>query len=143
MLKKNNIKFLHRINRVQALIVLKKSYLSYMASNWDTLYIKVIALDGVYKFIVLSFAFEVVIFGTRCDWLLIKSRRGKSSTTKKTNEDDWFVRLMVDSLVTHYYYLTTLLSSLRIKVLCKYGEKSYARIDTLIIKLTRSNKLRN
>ena len=123
MLKKNNIKFLHRINRVQALIVLKKSYLSYMASNWDTLYIKVIALDGVYKFIVLSFAFEVVIFGTRCDWLLIKSRRGKSSTTKKTNEDDWFVRLMVDSLVTHYYYLTTLSSSLRIKVLCKDGEK--------------------
>ena len=30
---------------------------------------------------------------------------------------------MIDSLVTHYYYLTTLLSSLRIIVLYKDGEK--------------------
>ena len=121
-LKHNNIKFQHRINRVQAFIVLEKSYLSYMASNWDTFYIKVIALDGVYKFIVLSFAFEVVIFGARCDWLLIESRLRNSSTTKK-DEDDWFVRLIIDSLVTHYYYLTVLSSSLRIKVLCKDGKK--------------------
>ena len=88
MLKKINIKFQHHIKHVYALVVLEKSYFSYMVSNGDIFYMKVIALDGVYKFIVLSFAFEVVIFGTRCDWLLIKSRRGKSSTTKKTNEDD-------------------------------------------------------
>ena len=55
MLKKNNIKFHHRINRVQALIVLKKSYLSYMVSNGDIFYMKVIALDGIYKFIVFGF----------------------------------------------------------------------------------------
>ena len=138
MLKKNNIKFQHRINRVQALVVLEKSYLSYMASNWDTFYIKVIALDGVYKFKVLSFAFEVVIFGARCNWLVVTNRKSSGEFKyykKKTDEDDWFVRLMVDSLVTHYYYLTVLSSSLRIKVLCKDGEKSYATIDIVNCKI--------
>jgi hypothetical protein len=33
--------------------------------------------------IVLSFAFDVVIFDARCDWLLNESRLGNSSTTKK------------------------------------------------------------
>ena len=51
MFKKNNIKFQHRINRVQALVVLEKSYLSYMVSNGDTFYIKVVALDEIYNFI--------------------------------------------------------------------------------------------
>jgi hypothetical protein len=55
MLKKNNIKFQHHINHVYALIVLKKSYLSYMVLNGDTFYMKVIALGGIYKFIVLRF----------------------------------------------------------------------------------------
>jgi hypothetical protein len=47
MLKKNNIKFQHRINRVQAHVVLEKSYLSYMISNGDNFYMKVIALGGI------------------------------------------------------------------------------------------------
>ena len=34
---------------------LGKKYRSYMVSNKDTFYIKVVALDGMYKFIVLSF----------------------------------------------------------------------------------------
>jgi hypothetical protein len=54
MLKKNNIKFYHRINRVQALI-LEKSYFSYMVSNGDIFYMKIVALCGVHKFVVLSF----------------------------------------------------------------------------------------
>jgi hypothetical protein len=44
---------------------------------------KVIDLDGVYKFIVLSFAFEVIILGARRDWLLIESQFESSSATKK------------------------------------------------------------
>jgi phage/plasmid primase-like uncharacterized protein len=67
MLKKNNIKFQHHINRVQALVILEKSYVSCIVSNGDTFYMKVIDLDGVYKFIVLSFAFEVIILGARRD----------------------------------------------------------------------------
>jgi hypothetical protein len=64
---KNNIKFQDRINRIQVLVVLKKSYLSYMILNGDIFNMKVIALNGVYKFVDLSFAFEVVILGARCD----------------------------------------------------------------------------
>jgi hypothetical protein len=55
MLKKNNIKFQHHINHVHALIVLDKSYLSYMVSNGDIFYMKIIALGGIYKFIVFGF----------------------------------------------------------------------------------------
>jgi hypothetical protein len=55
MLKKNNIKFEHCIDHVQAFVVLEKSYLSYMVLNGDTFYMKVIVLGGIYKFIVLSF----------------------------------------------------------------------------------------
>jgi hypothetical protein len=32
-----------------------KSYLSYMVSNGDTFYIKVVVLGGIYKFVVSSF----------------------------------------------------------------------------------------
>jgi hypothetical protein len=61
MLKKNNIKFQHCINRVQALVVLDKSYLSYIVLNGDTFYTKVIALGGIYKFTVLGFfSFEII-----------------------------------------------------------------------------------
>jgi hypothetical protein len=37
------------------LSVFEKSYLSYMVSNGDTFYMKVIALDEIYKFIFLGF----------------------------------------------------------------------------------------
>jgi hypothetical protein len=57
----------HYINCIQALVVLEKSYLPCMVSNGDTFYMKVIALDGIYKFIVLSFAVKVVILGVRCN----------------------------------------------------------------------------
>ena len=93
------------------------------------------------------YSFEFCIWGhylRRVIWLTTNRKLTREfKYYPKLDEDDWFVRMMVDSLVTHYYYLTTLSSSLRVKVLCKYGEKSYATIDTLIIKLTRSNKLRN
>jgi hypothetical protein len=39
------------INRVQVLVTLEKIYLSYIVSNGDTFYIKVIAFDGIYNFI--------------------------------------------------------------------------------------------
>jgi multisubunit Na+/H+ antiporter MnhF subunit len=55
MFKKNNIKFQHRINRVQAFVALKKSYCSYMVPNGDTFYMKVVALDEIYNFLVLGF----------------------------------------------------------------------------------------
>jgi hypothetical protein len=47
--------FQQYIKRVQVLVTLEKSYLSYMMSNGDIFYMEVIALDGIYKFIVLSF----------------------------------------------------------------------------------------
>jgi len=37
------------------LIALEKSYLSYMGSNGDTLYIKIVVLDEIYNVLVLSF----------------------------------------------------------------------------------------
>jgi hypothetical protein len=55
MLKKIKQFFLQYINRVQALIALEKSYISYILTNRDIFYIKVIALNGIYKFLVLSF----------------------------------------------------------------------------------------
>ena len=61
MFRKNNIKFQHHIKRVQALVALEKSYLFCTVLNEDTFYIKVVALDWIYNFIVLSFfSFEDV-----------------------------------------------------------------------------------
>ena len=37
------------------LIALEKSYLSYMRSNGDTLYMKIVVLDEIYNVLVLSF----------------------------------------------------------------------------------------
>jgi len=54
--QKNNIKFQNHINRVQALIVLKKSYISYVMRNIVTFYTQVVDLNEIYKFIVLSFS---------------------------------------------------------------------------------------
>ena len=44
---------LKKLNKV--LVTLEKSYLSYMMASRDIFYMEVIALDGIYKFIVLSF----------------------------------------------------------------------------------------
>jgi hypothetical protein len=55
MLKKIKKKFQQYINRVQALVALEKSYLFYMLSNGDDFYMKVIALDEICDFLVLSF----------------------------------------------------------------------------------------
>jgi hypothetical protein len=33
------------------LVALKKLYLSYMMSNGDTFYMKIVAIDGIYNFI--------------------------------------------------------------------------------------------
>ena len=55
MLKKIKQKFQQYINRLPALVALEKSYLCYMESNGDTFFMKFVALDGIYKFIVFSF----------------------------------------------------------------------------------------
>jgi hypothetical protein len=47
--------FQQYINRVQMLVALEKSYLSYIVSNKDNFYIKVVALDEIYNFLVLRF----------------------------------------------------------------------------------------
>jgi hypothetical protein len=52
---KNNIRFQHHINRVSGFVVLEKLYLSCMVSNKDNLYTKIVALNGIYKFLVLGF----------------------------------------------------------------------------------------
>jgi hypothetical protein len=43
------------INHVQAFVVFEKLYLSYIVSNGDTFYMKVVSLVGIYNFIVSSF----------------------------------------------------------------------------------------
>ena len=53
--QKNNIKFQHYINRVPEFVGLEKSYLFYIESNKDTLYIQVLVLNKIYKCLVLSF----------------------------------------------------------------------------------------
>jgi hypothetical protein len=53
--KKINIKFQEYNNRVQVLVALEKQYRFYKVSNEDTFYIKVIALNEIYNFLVLSF----------------------------------------------------------------------------------------
>jgi hypothetical protein len=54
MLKKIK-KIQQYIKRVQVLVNLEKSYLSYIVSNEDAFYMKIAALDEVYNFLVLSF----------------------------------------------------------------------------------------
>ena len=50
---------LKKLNKV--LVTLEKSYLSYMMASRDIFYMEVIALNGIYKFIVLSFfLFEII-----------------------------------------------------------------------------------
>jgi len=44
------------INHERVLDALEKSYLSYMVSNEDAFYMKVVALDEIYNFLVLSFS---------------------------------------------------------------------------------------
>jgi hypothetical protein len=55
MFKKINIKFQEHNNCVQVLVALEKQYHFYMVSNEDTFYMKVIALNDIYNFLVLSF----------------------------------------------------------------------------------------
>jgi hypothetical protein len=43
------------LQRVPGLVALEKSYLSYMVSDKDTLYMKIVFLDQICKFLVLSF----------------------------------------------------------------------------------------
>jgi hypothetical protein len=64
---KNNIKFQHRINRVQAFVVLEKSYLFYTVSNGDTFYIKVVVLDENYNFIYSFKFFHFRLLSSACD----------------------------------------------------------------------------
>jgi hypothetical protein len=42
------------------LVTLEKLYLSYTISNKDNFYIKVVARNEIYKFIVLSFLFKIL-----------------------------------------------------------------------------------
>ena len=55
MLKKIKQSFSSILISYKCLSLFEKSYLSYMVSNEDTFYIKVVALDEIYVFLVLSF----------------------------------------------------------------------------------------
>jgi hypothetical protein len=52
---KININFQQFISHISELVALEKSYLSWMVSDKDALYIKVVTLDEIYNFLVLSF----------------------------------------------------------------------------------------
>jgi hypothetical protein len=52
---KININFQWYISHISELVALEKSYLSWMVPDKDTLYIKIITLDEIYNFLVLSF----------------------------------------------------------------------------------------
>jgi hypothetical protein len=52
---KININFQQFISHISEPVALEKSYLSWMVSDKDTLYIKIVTLDEIYNFLVLSF----------------------------------------------------------------------------------------
>jgi len=52
---KNTIIFQQHINQCTKTCLRRKSYLSYIVSNKDLFYTKIISLDEIYNFLVLSF----------------------------------------------------------------------------------------
>jgi hypothetical protein len=56
--QKDNMKFWQHINHVSGHVDLEKLYLSCMTSNKDTLYMKIVDLEELYEFLVLSFSIQ-------------------------------------------------------------------------------------